>query len=49
MLPRPWSYKGWVFCVRRDIIARLVAQFPDWLQGKQDLAWFDQQIAALKD
>jgi hypothetical protein len=33
----------------RAIIARLVAQFPDWAQWKQDLAWFDQQIAALKD
>jgi hypothetical protein len=33
----------------RAISARLVAQFPDWSQWKQDLAWFDRQIAELKD
>jgi len=33
----------------RDIVARLVTQFPDRSQWKQDLAWFDQQIAALKN
>jgi hypothetical protein len=33
----------------RDIISRLVTQFPGWSQWKQDLSWFDQQIAALKD
>jgi hypothetical protein len=32
----------------RAIIARLIAQFPDWPQWKRDLCWFDQQIAALK-
>ena len=32
----------------RDIVARLVANFPDWAQWKQDLAEFDRQIAALK-
>ena len=31
----------------RAIIARLVQQFPDWAVWKQDLAWFDAQIAAL--
>ena len=33
----------------RGIIARLVTQFPDQSQWNQDLAWFDQLIAALKD
>jgi tetratricopeptide (TPR) repeat protein len=34
----------------RDIIARLVTQLPDIPpQWKQDLAWFDQQITALKN
>ena len=32
----------------RAIIAQLVAQYPDWAQWKQDLAWFDQQINALE-
>jgi hypothetical protein len=32
----------------RAIMAQLVEQFPDWSQWKQDLSWFDQQIAALK-
>jgi hypothetical protein len=32
----------------RAIMAQLVAQFPGWSQWKQDLPWFDQQIAALK-
>ena len=31
----------------RDIIAQLVAQFPDWPQWKRELTWFDQQIATL--
>jgi hypothetical protein len=30
----------------RAIIAQLVAQYPDWVQWKQDLAGFDQQIDA---
>ena len=30
------------------IIARLVAQHPDWAEWKKDLAWFDGQIAALQ-
>ena len=29
----------------RVIIAKLVEQYPDWAQWKQDLAWFDEQIA----
>jgi hypothetical protein len=35
----------------RDIIksARLVAQLPDQAQWKKVLAWFEQQIAALKN
>jgi hypothetical protein len=33
----------------RAIVTRLVAQFPDWPQWQQDLAWFDQRIAALKN
>jgi hypothetical protein len=33
----------------RDIIARLVTQFSDQALWKRDLAWFDQQIAALKN
>jgi tetratricopeptide (TPR) repeat protein len=33
----------------RDIIARLVAQFSDQALWKLELAWFDQQIAALKN
>jgi hypothetical protein len=32
----------------RDIIARLVQRHPAWSQWRNDLAWFDQQIAALK-
>ena len=39
---------GEALAAGRAIIARLVAQFPDWSQWKQDLSWFDQQIAALK-
>ena len=31
----------------RAIIAKLVADHPDFAQWKQDLAWFDAQIAAL--
>jgi hypothetical protein len=33
----------------RAIVAQLVAQFPDWPQWQQDLAWFDQKIAALRN
>jgi hypothetical protein len=33
----------------RAIIAPLAAQFPDQAQWKQQLTWFDQQIAALKN
>jgi hypothetical protein len=33
----------------RDIIARLVTEFPDWSQWKRDLSWFDEQIATLKN
>jgi hypothetical protein len=33
----------------RAIIAPPVAQFPDWPQWQQELAWFNKQIAALKD
>jgi hypothetical protein len=33
----------------RDIMAQLLAQRPDTSQWKDDLAWFDQQIAALKN
>ena len=33
----------------RDIIVRLVTQFPDWSQWKRDLSWFDEQIATLKN
>ena len=29
------------------IIAELVAKHPDWVEWKQDLAWFDAQLAAL--
>jgi hypothetical protein len=31
----------------RAIIALLVAEHPDWAEWKQDLAWFDEQLAAL--
>jgi hypothetical protein len=33
----------------REIIAGLVERFPEWAQWKQDLAWFDEQIAALNE
>ena len=33
----------------RAIVAPLVAQFPDQAQWKQDLSWFEHQIAALKN
>jgi tetratricopeptide (TPR) repeat protein len=33
----------------RAIIARLVEQFPDWSRWKQDLSWFDTQIATLEN
>jgi tetratricopeptide (TPR) repeat protein len=32
----------------RDVIARLVTQFPGHTQWEQDLLWFDRQIAVLK-
>jgi hypothetical protein len=32
----------------RAVLAPLVEQYPDWSEWKQDLAWFDRQIAALK-
>ena len=31
----------------RAIIARLVTQHPDFAAWKNDLAWFDKQLAAL--
>jgi hypothetical protein len=31
----------------RVIVAKLVEEHPDWAQWKQDLAWFDHQIAEL--
>ena len=31
----------------RAILAKLVADHPDFAQWKKDLAWFDAQIAAL--
>jgi hypothetical protein len=37
------------FAAGRSVIARLAAQFPDQVQWKRDLAWFDQQIATLKN
>ena len=33
----------------RAIIAKLVGEHPDWAQWKQDLAWFDAQIAELSE
>ena len=33
----------------RAILAQLTAQHPEFAQWKKDLAWFDQQIAALKN
>lgn len=33
----------------REIMARLVAQFPDHALWDRDLQWFDRQIAALKN
>ena len=33
----------------REIMARLVAQFPEHAQWRRDLGWFDRQIAALKN
>jgi len=32
----------------RAIMAGLVAKFPDWAEWKNDLTWFDGQLAALK-
>jgi hypothetical protein len=29
-------------------MAGLVAKFPDWTEWKNDLTWFDGQLAALK-
>jgi hypothetical protein len=37
------------FGAGHDIVAVLAVQFPDQAQWKQDLTWFDKQIAALKD
>jgi tetratricopeptide (TPR) repeat protein len=37
----------WALTSGRAIIAKLVEQQPDWAQGKQQLAWFDAQIAEL--
>ena len=31
----------------RDIIAKLVAQYPDWTQWNSDLDWFNKQLASL--
>ena len=33
----------------RTIIAKLVEKHPDWAQWKKDLAWFDAQIAELRE
>ena len=33
----------------RAILAQLTAQHPEFSQWQKDLAWFDQQIAALKN
>jgi predicted Zn-dependent protease len=33
----------------RDIVARMATQFADHSELKQELSWFDQQIAALKN
>ena len=30
----------------RDIVATLTAKYPDWEEWKQNLAWFDAQLAA---
>lgn len=32
----------------RDIIAALVARYPDWARWRQDLAWFDAQVTKLQ-
>jgi hypothetical protein len=32
----------------RAIMARLVKQYPDWLQFKSQLTWFDEQLAAME-
>ncbi len=32
----------------RTIIALLTEKYPDWSQWKKDLAWFDEQIAAIE-
>jgi hypothetical protein len=32
----------------RAMIADLVRRYPDWAAWKQDLAWFDGRLAALK-
>jgi hypothetical protein len=36
------------FAAARDIIAKLIAQNPDWAQLKEDLAEIDSDIAALR-
>jgi hypothetical protein len=35
------------FAAGRAIIARLVTQFPDWSEFKEDLSWLDQHIDTL--
>jgi hypothetical protein len=40
---------GEALAAGRAIIAGLVTRFPDWSRWKQDLIWFDQQIARLKN
>jgi hypothetical protein len=37
------------FDAGRAIMARLTADHPDWPQWQQELAWFNKQIAELKD
>jgi hypothetical protein len=32
----------------RAVVARMIAERPNMPQLQQDLAWFDQQVAALK-
>ncbi len=32
-----------------SIASRLVANFPDWAEGKEAIGWFDQNIAALPE
>jgi hypothetical protein len=30
----------------RNILAALTAKYPDWAEWKQNLAWFDEKLAA---